>query len=76
MNGIGLQKYTQLETGALFLCGWEMLENFNGLNNNANFLKIMYLCVNDCLSTIHLGFRKIWVRFYMNILVLSRICIQ
>ena len=36
-----------------------MLENFNGLNNNANFLKIMYLCVNDCLSTIHLGFRKI-----------------
>ena len=59
MVGIGLQKYTQLETGVLFLCNWEiMLENFNGLDN-ASFLKIMYLYANDCLSTIHLGFRKI-----------------
>ena len=60
MVGIGLQKYTRLETGVLFLCDWEMmLENFNGLNKNANFLKMTYLCANDCLSTIHLGFRKI-----------------
>ena len=59
MVGIGLQKYTQHETGVLFLCNWEiMLENFNGLDKNAN-LKIMYLYANDCLSTIHLGLRKI-----------------
>ena len=50
MVGIGLQKYNQLETGVLFLCNWEMLENFNGLDKNANFLKIMYLYANDCLS--------------------------
>ena len=47
MVGIGLQKYAQLETGVLFLCNWEiMLENFNGLDKNANFLKIMYLYAN------------------------------
>ena len=60
MVGTGLQKCSQLETGVLFLCNWEiMLENLNGLDKNANFIKIMYLYANDCLSTIHLGFRKI-----------------